>query len=62
METAIALLNLINSATPGIASLIVMIRGKDGKISVVTMLDEADATFASNIDQAKAWLASHPKP
>lgn len=62
MDTAIALVNLFNAASPGIASLIAMIRKKDGTVSVVVMLNEADAQFAANIQQAQDWLAAHPKP
>lgn len=62
METALALINLLNAATPGIATLLVMLRQKDGTIAVVTLLDEADAQFAANLKQAQDWLASHPKP
>lgn len=61
MDTAIAIVNLFNVATPGIASLITMIKKKDGTVSVVVMLDEADAQFAANIKQAQDWLANHKK-
>lgn len=59
MDTAIALVNLFNVVTPGIAQLILMIKNKNGTVSVVTLLDEADAQFQSNINQAQAWLAAH---
>ena len=61
MDTAIALVNLFNTAAPGVAQLIVLIRNKNGNISVVAMLDEADAQFSANMKQAEDWLASHPK-
>lgn len=61
MDTAIALVNVFNATAPGIASLIAMIRRKDGTVSVVVMLDEADAQFNANIKQAQDWLAAHPK-
>lgn len=61
MQTAIALVNLFNAATPGIASLIAMIRREDGTVAIVVMLDEADAQFSANLQQAKEWLAAHPK-
>jgi hypothetical protein len=60
MELALALVSLLNAAAPGIASLILLIRRKDGTISVVSMLDEADAQFDANIKQASEWLKSHP--
>lgn len=59
MESAIAILNLLNTATPGIASLILLIRRKDGTISVVATLNEADASFDANIVTAQAWLSAH---
>lgn len=62
METALAIVNLFNAAAPGAATLIMMIKKKDGTISVVAMLDEADAKFDENIAQARAWLESHPAP
>lgn len=62
MEMAVAIVNLFNATAPGIASLILMIRKKDGTVGVVAMLDEADANFNANIAAAQAWLAAHPKP
>lgn len=59
MDTAIALINLLNAETPGIAQLIIMIKGTDGVVSVVALLDAADAKFADNLKQAKDWLAAH---
>ena len=59
MQTALALLTLLNAATPGIADLVLMIKKSDGTISVVTLLDGADTQFASNIAQAQAWMAAH---
>lgn len=61
METALALLTLLNAATPGVASLIMLIRRKDGTVSVAVLLDEADAAFGANIQQASDWLKDHPK-
>lgn len=60
MELALALVSLLNAATPGIASLIVLIRKKDGSISIVSLLDEADSKFDANIKQASDWLKAHP--
>lgn len=59
METALALVQLFNVAAPGVAELVMMIKKKDGTISIVAILDEADAQFSANLDQAKNWLASH---
>jgi len=61
MELALALVNLLNVAAPGIASLILLIRRKDGTISVAALLDEADAQFDANIQQAADWFKAHPK-
>lgn len=61
METAIAILNLFNLAAPNVANLILLIKRKDGSVSVVTLLDESDVQFSANIKQAQDWLASHPK-
>ena len=52
METALAIVNLFNAASPGIASLILLIRNKDGSITVARMLDQADSTFDVNIKEA----------
>jgi hypothetical protein len=63
MELALAMVNLLNAAAPGIASLIMVIRRKDGSIAIGTMLDEADAQFAENLGQAAAWFKAHqPSP
>jgi len=59
MDTALALAQLFNLAAPGIASLILIIKNKSGTISIIPMLDEADAQFAANIKQAQDWLAAH---
>jgi hypothetical protein len=61
MELALALLTLINSAAPGIAQLILLIKRNDGSVSVVTLLDEADEQFDKNIKQAGDWLKAHPQ-
>jgi hypothetical protein len=60
MGTALMIVNLLNAAAPGIAQLILLIRHKDGTISVGAMLDEADAQFDANIKQAGEWLKNHP--
>lgn len=60
MELALSLINLFNSTTPGIAELLLLIKRKDGTITVAAVLDEADGSFDKNIQQAKDWLAAHP--
>jgi hypothetical protein len=62
VDTALLIVQLLNAATPGIAQLIMLIRNTNGMISVVTLLDQADAQFDANIKQAQTWLAAHPKP
>lgn len=61
MELALAVVNLLNAAAPGIANLILLIRSNDGTITVAQLLDEADAKFEQNIKQASEWLKAHPK-
>jgi hypothetical protein len=56
---AIAVVELLNAAAPGLANLIVLIRHKDGGLSVLQVLDEADAKFSSNLKEATDWLAAH---
>lgn len=60
MGTAILIANLINAASPGVAEIILMIKKTDGTVSIVTLLDQADAAFAANIQTAKAWMVAHP--
>jgi hypothetical protein len=62
MELALAIITLLNTASPGLASLIMLIKRNDGSVSVVTLLDEADGQFDANIKQAGDWLKAHPKP
>ena len=59
METAIAIVNLFNAVTPGVANLIVMIKRKDGTVAVLSILDEADSKFDGNLKQATDWLQAH---
>jgi hypothetical protein len=61
MAFALALVTMLNAATPGIVQLIMMIRKNDGTVSVVAMLDEADKQFAENMNMALEWLKAHGK-
>jgi len=54
MNTALAIVNLLNDATPGIANLILLIKNQDGTISVGAILDQADAAFDANLKQISA--------
>ena len=59
MALALAIIQLLNVAAPGIASLVLLIKKTDGTIGVVQLLDEADAKFSDNIKQASDWLKAH---
>ena len=61
MELAMMIATLLNTAAPGIASLIMLIKRNDGTISVIALCDEADGKFDDNIKQAADWLKAHPK-
>ena len=50
---------MLNTITPGIANIIMIIKKKDGTYSVATLLDEADAKFTANIEMATKWLQEH---
>lgn len=58
---ALGIVQVLNAASPGIAELILLIRKKDGTISVAALLDEADSKFDANIQAATDWLKAHPK-
>lgn len=55
----LALLQLLNAASPVIGSLIVAIKHTDGSLSATVILDQADANFAANQKQVSDWLAAH---
>jgi len=61
MDLALQIATLLNTAAPGIANLLVLVKRADGSVTVVSVLDEADATFQADLDQAKAWFASKGK-
>lgn len=61
METALALVQLFNLASPAVADLVLMIRKKDGGVTIVALLDEASAQYQDNINKAQDWLALHKK-
>ena len=61
MGTALMILNLLNSAVPGIASLVLLIKNTDGTITVAQLLDQADKQFDANINTASNWLKAHPQ-
>ena len=59
MELALSIISLLNAAAPGISQLILMIKKSDGTIAIMPILDEADAKFDANIQQATDWLKAH---
>lgn len=59
MGLALAIINLLNAAAPGIANLILLIKKSDGTISVIQYLDQADSQFDKNIAEATDWLKAH---
>lgn len=59
LAAIISIISLFNAAEPGIASLILLIRNKDGSISAPVILDQADAKFNDNLKQATDWLKTH---
>ena len=61
VANAIAIVNLINASAPGVASLILAVRGKNGKISIIQVLDETDEDFKETIESALEWKANHPE-
>lgn len=62
IATAVQLLGLWNAASPGIADLLLIIRRKDGTVSIGVVLDEGSAQFKENLAQATEWVKSNPKP
>jgi hypothetical protein len=58
METALAIVNLMNAASPGMAQLILLIKDNNGKYTVATFLDQADSQYEANIKQIADWKAS----
>lgn len=61
LDTGVQIAGVFNSAAPGIASVIAIIRGTDGKITVMPILDSAEEGFEATILKAKQWQKDHPK-
>jgi hypothetical protein len=57
ITTTTNIINLVNAALPGI---LLLIKRKDGSLSVGILLDEADANFDRNIKQVTDWFKDHP--
>jgi hypothetical protein len=60
MDKAIQIVNLLNAAIPGIASMIQMIKNQDGTVSLTVTLDQADQKFDANLQQVTDWFKTHP--
>lgn len=60
MDKAIQIINLLNAAVPGIASMIQMIRNQDGTVSLTVTFDQADKQFDANLQQVTDWFKAHP--
>lgn len=60
MNTALGIVTLLNALVPGIAQIIILVKRNDGTISVMPLLDEADAKFSENLKQIADWMKAHP--
>ena len=56
---ALAIAQIFNQVTPGIAEIILLVKKQDGSIAVMPMLDQADSAFDANLKQASEWLKAH---
>lgn len=56
-----ALLTLINSLTPTIGTVIMLVKNANGTTDVTMILDSAEAGFTDNLKQAQDWLSTHQK-
>ncbi len=60
MDKAIQIINLLNAAIPGIASMIQLIKNQGGTVSLTVTLDQADQQFDANLQQVTDWFKAHP--
>ena len=60
MDKAIQIVNLLNAAVPGIASMIQMIKNQDGTVSLTVTFDQADQQLDANLQQVTDWFKAHP--
>ena len=60
MDKAIQIVNLLNAAVPGIASMIQIMKNQDGTVSLTVSLDQADQQFDANLQQVADWFKAHP--
>lgn len=60
MDTILALITLMNAATPGAVKLFLMIKEEGGSTSVIGFLDERDGSAGKAKKQVADWLAANP--
>ena len=60
MDKAVLIINLLNAAVPGIASMIHIVKNQDGTVSLTITLDQADQRFDANLQQVADWFKAHP--
>lgn len=61
LDIALDILNLANTALPGILKLINMIKDADPGMTVGEMKPLIDGIFTSNRDMIAEWKAKHPE-
>lgn len=59
MAAASTILGILNLVIPEVTNLVVMIRNATGGASAIVYLDQADASFATNLAQIDTWMKSH---
>jgi len=55
MSMILLILQLLRELSPEIVELVLLVRKKDGGISVIPILDEADEKFKENIKKIEEW-------
>lgn len=61
MDLALAIATLLNTAAPGVAQVVMMIKETNGTITIMPLLDEANTNFNADITKGHAWLAARGK-
>lgn len=57
LETAIAVIGMVNTALPPALNLILSLRREDGTL---VNLDKAEGHYNDNLEEAKKWIAENP--
>jgi len=55
LTTALLIADILRKSGPDVVELILLLTRKDGSISVIPILNEADEKFADNIKQIEEW-------